>query len=362
MRPSLPSLLALAFLTSPTLALDTDDLILNEYMYCIKYYGSLSADIQLPESAIPAYNYNGTIRCPTSFRTPYVSGATVMICPPDSGLEENNLALEVTLSYRSSGGQLDGPIDVVDFAPGFVTNGSVDPGLFEEDGVRGVPAVLARDMHRGSDTFPVWTINGTEKSLIEAPEEGDDDYRFYVSCAYEGSYVYCGGYEDNHVEGAGGCWRDQFIYLNMKTPLNYTFRFDNNEASVELWVESPYTTYMGNETGGYTSVYLRFEGDRHLPSIVDYDFWRGSESVYEVEEEFLAERSAMMVQGDEGGLVLLVNETGYGGGGEWYDSANGTFSSQKINGAGGRGDVVGVGRVMLVLGMGMGVWVGSGLW
>ena len=332
---SLRSVLLTPLLLLPISSAQTDpeDLVLNEYMYCIKYFGYLQADVELPDT-IPDYNYNGTELCPASFTVyPGISGATLEICPPTSNYgEDQALALSASLTFHPSGGQLDGPIDYLELAPTLITNGSVPPSHF--DVPNGVPATLAKDIHESEPAIPVWTINGTGASLTDYPNADDDSQGVYISCAYPGSNVYCGGYEDTHDEVTGGCFRDQQFAFNMRSNLSYTFRFDINEASVDIFTSAEYVTYLGNHTGGNTELNLRFYGTRQLPSVVDYDFWENSESDYEVESQYFEERQGMTLEEDERGLPVLVNRTESG---EWYDSANGTYSVQSINGGGAAG-------------------------
>lgn len=304
------------------------DLVLNEYFYCIKYYGSVVADIDLPSDGIPTYNYDGTELCALNIRTPYVGGATLEICPPDSSFDVNNLALTATLALHASGGELNGPIDNLELSPTLITNGSVPASVFENNGI---PAVVTKDTEESTTYHPEWIINGTQASLSDYPDATDRTQSVYISCDYPSFNQYCGGYEDTHDTVTGGCWRDQSIWFNMQTPMNFTFRFDNVEATVDIWVESEYETAMGNRTGTNTQLHLEFSGNRRLPSVVDYDYWEESDSNYELEQEYLAVRQGLALREDEQGLPIIVNETETG---EWYDSANGTFSTQSINGDG----------------------------
>ena len=313
-------------LLPPTTAVDPDDIVLNEYQYCIKYFGYVQLDVELPDS-VPDYNYNGTQLCPASFELyPGISGATLEICPPYSS-DQDGMALSASLIFQPMDGQLDGPLDYLELTPTLITNGSVPPAHFEGNGI---PATLAKDIHESDPLIPVWTINGTQAALTDYPDITDDNQGVYISCDYPGSNIYCGGYEDIHDAVTGGCWRSQSIPFNMQTAMNFTFRFDMNEATVEIWVESEYVTYLGNRTGANTQAYLKFSGGKQLPSVVDYDFWENSQSDYEVESGYMEERKDMKLEEDEAGMPILVNRTDSG---EWYDSANGTFSTQKANGA-----------------------------
>ena len=304
------------------------DEVYNRYNYCVKYYGSVSAELNL-EGLVPQYNYNGTIRCPDIFDFPsatsYLAGATLEICPPLSYTDDIPV-LDVQLSFSDSSGVLSGPIDNLDLHGILITNGSVTEPF--ENG--GIPALLQFDPAQSEPFLPVWTVNGTEAALTEAPTESDNSMGVYFDCDYPGSRYYCGGYEDIHE---GGCWSRQSFYFNMRSRLNFTIRFSENEATFEIWAQQELLNYEGASTSNYTKAYLRFGGDRSLPSIVDYDFWEHSTSDYEVEQQFLSTRQDLEWTADENGMPLLSNDTDSG---EWYDAGNGTFkaenSAQHANG------------------------------
>lgn len=301
---------------------DAIDYIPNAYSFCIKYYGTVSAEIELPD-ALPTYNYNGSDRCPTSMRFPVISGATLEICPPmHSTQTDGPTALGVELRLSDVAGELTDPIDNLRLAPQLVTNGSV-PGPFDNNGR---PAILAHDTAREQSSFvPVWTINGTEASLIDSPKDTDHTQGVYFGCRYSKSPYYCGGYEDRQKPPPGGCWSSQMFNFNMRNALNYTFRFSNNEASVEIWATSPYVLYTGEETGSETTAYISFGGNRQVPSVVDYDFWTNAESNYEIETEYAQTHAGMKLEMGANDLPVLVNDTETG---QYYAAGNGTYFSQ----------------------------------
>lgn len=303
------------------LPVDAADYIPNVYSFCIKYYGSVSSEIELPDS-IPQYNYNGSDSCPTPMRFPVISGATLEICPPSGSTQTDDptaLSAELRLSHTS--GELTDPVDNLRLAPFLIINGSV-PGPFDNNGR---PAILAHDAAREQSSFvPVWTINGTEASLIDSPGERDHTQGVYFGCRYNKSPYYCGSYEDLHEPPPGGCWSSQMFNFNMRNPLNFTIRFSDNEASAEIWATSPYVLYTGEETGSETTAYISFGGNREVPSVVDYDFWTNSESNYEIETDNAQRRAGMKLEMGADDLPVLVDDTETG---ESFAAGNGTFSS-----------------------------------
>jgi hypothetical protein len=303
---------------------------LNSYSFCIRYYGSVSAEVDLPDT-IPTYNYNQTTICPRSFNFPNLSGATLTICPPSSSLSDDDpVAISAELRFRDVSGELTGPIDNLRLSPRLITNGST-VGPFASNGK---PAIIAHDPgHEISSLSPVWTINGTQAALTDSPDADDRTNSVYFGCRYEHSPYYCGGFEDRHAPD-GGCWDSQWILFNMHDPLNFTYRFSNDEASVYLWARSPLALSDDEAEQGRniesnsSSVYIVFGGNREVPSVVDYDFWTNSESDYEIETTFAAERQGLNFElGDDGGPVFM-NETKQGGDGEGYAVGNGTAVSE----------------------------------
>jgi hypothetical protein len=343
-------LLAVLSLSQLTAA---SDIILNQYQYCIRFFGSVSAEIELPD-AIPTRNYNDSITCPTQMRLPAVSGATLDICPPTSSLSspDNPSTLSAELRLQAIAGQLDPPLDHLRLQPQLITNGSIS-GPFQNNGA---PALIAFDEARTArDISPTWTINGTQASLIELPDVDDRSQGVYVGCFYKGSNYYCGTSSDLDAPD-GGCWRDQqFLFNQRASAMNFTFRFSNNEASVEVWTSTEYFlprrdsgTVDGVGTGTNTSVYMIFGGNRNVPSVVDYDFWEMAEMDYEVEIANAEMRKGMVLVKGIDGLPVLMNDTGRGGDGESYAAGNGSYSEQE---SGVAAVLVGRGGGVLTLGL-----------
>ncbi|ETN41230.1 uncharacterized protein HMPREF1541_03165 [Cyphellophora europaea CBS 101466] len=298
------------------------DHVPNAYLFCIKYYGSVRAELELPD-ALPRYNYNDSEICPQEMNLPVISGATLEICPPLNSLNTpDSTTLHAELRLSDTSGQLTDPIDNLRLSPAFITNGSVSGP--SEGGGR--PAILARDTAREeSSGLPTWIINGTQASLTDSPNEDDDTQSVYFGCRYEKSPYYCGGYEDLHKPPPGGCWASQTFNFNMRNVMNFTFRFADNEASVEIWAASPYVLYTGQETGSETRAHITFGGDRQVPSVVDYAFWTNAETDYETEKADAQARQGMRLEVGADGLPVLANHTESA---EWYASGNGTFKAE----------------------------------
>jgi hypothetical protein len=330
-RPQHAFLLAVLSLSPLTAA---SDIILNQYQYCIRFFGSVSAELELPD-AIPPQNYNDSVTCPTQMRLPTVSGATLDICPPTSSLSspDNPSTLSTELRLQAIAGQLDPPLDHLRLQPQLITNGSMS-GPFQNGGT---PAMIAFDEARTArDVSPTWTINGTESSLIELPNADDRSQGVYLGCFYKDSNYYCGTSSDLDASD-GGCWRDQqFLFNQRASALNFTFRFSNNEASVEIWASTEYFlprrdsgTVDGAGTGTNTSVYMIFGGNRNVPSVVDYDFWEMAEMDYEIETANEEMRKGMVLVKGSDALPVLMNDTARGGNGESYAAGNGSYSEQE---------------------------------
>lgn len=288
----------------------------NAYPFCIRYYGSVSSEIELPDT-LPKFNYNGSIPCPTSMRLPTRSGATLTLCPPlDSYNDEDPIAMSAELRLSDSSGVLADPIDNLHLAPRLITNGSVT-GPFENSGQ---PAIIAHNPARESSSFlPVWTINGTEAALTDSPDDDDRTNGVYFGCRYNDSPYYCGGFEDLHAT-SGGCWSSQWMLFNMRNALNFTIRFSDSEASVEIWAASP----VDEEQSGMTTTYVSFGGNRKVPSVVDYDFWTNTLSDYEIETAYASERQSLKLEMGQDELPVFVNRTDSE---DAYAVGNGTFSS-----------------------------------
>jgi len=312
MVSQLQSLLLSAGLWAVSVA-RSDDIVLNQFEYCIRYFGSVSASLTLPKDGVPQYNYNGTIRCPTEWSFPTIKGATLELCPPSSASYDkpsDGIAIAATLSFRGQiSEELDRPIDALVLRDLLITNGSVQ-GPFSSNGK---PAVLEPGQAPiSSELLPTWTINGTQDALIDT---GDHKAGFDLDCNNlqgKQKYQYCGFAQD---EDDGGCWTHQAFSFSMKTPLNFTILFNNHEADVWINVTNPY-----NNSALTTAVEIKFGGTRDLPSVVDYDFWTNSEQVYEV---YKNEESKMEFQPDKNKMPVFWNNTRSG---EWYATVNQTYS------------------------------------
>ncbi|KPI40350.1 uncharacterized protein AB675_7620 [Cyphellophora attinorum] len=324
----LQSALIAASLAASTHA--ANDIILNQYQYCIRFFGSLSVDLEIADG-VAERNYNDTIMCPRSMSFPTVSGASLDICPPTDSLgsPDNPSTLSAELRFSHTSGELTDPVDDLRLQPQLVTNGSVR-GPFQNGGT---PAIIAFDEARTAKDGPdTWTINGTQNALIEEPDIEDRTQNIYFGCRYPNSRYYCGTYEDLHSDN-GGCWNSQTFLFNMKNALNFTYRFSNNEASVEIWASSEYFlprreagTIDGAATGTNTTAYVVFGGTRRVPTVTDYDFWKNTELTYEQEVEDNVRRERMSFVRGVDGLPVLVNETDSG---EEYASGNGSYSVQE---------------------------------
>ena len=315
--------LSLTACTSLVARLCLADEVYDRYSYCTRWYGSVRGSIDL-EDVVQENNYNGTIFCPDSYDFPSattaLAGAIMDVCPPLSYIDDTN-AIEVRLSFSDASSVLSGPIDNLDLENILITNGSVTHA-FENNAL---PALLQPDPQRSTRFIPSWVVNGTQYALSQAPDEDDDSMGVYLDCDYEGSYGYCGGYEDIHD---GGCWSRQSFVFNMRSHLNFTIRFSDSQASFEIWAAQE--LYNAQQpTGKNAKAYISFEGTRQLPSIVDYQFWENSpQTDYEHEQAFLSTRQFLKWVADEKGMPLLLNNTKNG---EWFDAGNGTFKAE--NGA-----------------------------
>ncbi|KAK3315593.1 hypothetical protein B0H66DRAFT_565628 [Apodospora peruviana] len=331
--------LSLSLLTIPTLTTALD-FVPNAYSYCIKYYGSVSASISLGEGWL-GKNYNNTITCPTSWDFPTLKGATLTLCPPESNPggkgpfyapDARGLAIDAKLEFRHVAGILEKPIDHLALTDFLITNGSVKVP-------DGKPAVLAPHDWSRSYIGPQWSINGTEESIVSEPKRSGGGVSLYLDCAnlsnkQRGS-DYCGTGEDEDV---GGCWRSQTFVFNMQDRMNFSIGFHNFEAEATVFAGQDWV-YRNGTNMGTSEVVLTFAGRRELPSVVDYDFWINSEMNYESEKEDLNDQ--FRLEEDATGMPLFLNATQSG---EWFDTANGTFSV--LSGAN-RGGVAGKGVVVM---------------
>lgn len=289
---------------------------LNPFDYCFYYYGSVSAELFIPETASP----NGT-DCPTNWRIPSIRGGSLKLCPPfRSQPREDGAVIDFTLWYGNIMGEMSFAVDGLEFSDALVTNGSF--GGEVENG--GEPAVLAPDpAQRISEDWrfePRWTINGTQKALTRTPEQVPAKM-VYLTCRTEEleTRAYCGSGAEND------CWAQQYFYFSLQDRLNFTVKFTNLQAEVYLWVESEYM-----DTGANTVARIEFGGARQIPSVTDYEFWSHAGSLNY--EYIMATEKGKNIElrSDEEGYPVFWN----GSTGRWYATRNATFSVE--NGAVGR--------------------------
>ncbi|KAB5540565.1 hypothetical protein GE09DRAFT_260267 [Coniochaeta sp. 2T2.1] len=294
--------------------------VLNQYEYCIKYFGSMSANLGLPRGAVQK-NYNDTITCPTDWEFPTQRGATLRICPIMSSYwseDSDGVTLDIELSFMPKTGELNRPIDGVGLRDLLVTNGTV-PGPFTAGGI---PATLAEDPKRSTSLLPVWTINGTEQSMINNKNNRTRGEGFLLSCNnFDRSKLtrYCGFSQDVEEDG---CWVHTTFQLTMEGPgrANYTIRFSDFTASVEMWVRQEYFRRSdGAPTGFFEEAYFVFNGGRDLPSIVDYAYWTNSFTDYEQEK---ADLNDVHFEADDERFPVFVNRSTRR---EAYSARNGTY-------------------------------------
>jgi hypothetical protein len=315
-RHSAFGVLALAALTALARAI-----VLNQYQYCVVYFGSVTADLTLPEQAVPDLNYNGTIPCPRSWDFAREAGATLRLCPPSSALwydeHTDGMAVEATLSLRGQVAvQLDLPVDALRLRNILVTNGST-PGPFTKGGV---PAVLARDAGRSSAVATTWAIQGTERALIDT----GDRPGVYFSCLHmsrdQRGAKYCGVGQD---ASQGGCFTEQTFRwgLDRANSLNFTIRFSPVEAEVVIATSNQYNGSAFNSTAN-----LMFSGKTDLPGVADDDFWGNSETSYEV---YADEANDILLVPDDKGMPVFQNMTRSA---EWYAAGNQTYSTKNTAG------------------------------
>jgi hypothetical protein len=298
---------------------DAAELKVSYRKYCIRYFGSVRADVDLA-TTVPQFNYNGSIPCPRKWAMPRVRGATLTFCPfPDYVKNPSGSMMEIEFSLRGMTSiERHLPVDDLSLRDILLTNGSM-PGPFPNGAT---PAVLTYDTEKSTQFFPSWILNGTQASLYEDPTtRGNPKSGVFFSCQdlTKNDYPkerYCGWYQDYDA----GCWISQTIPFSMQGAVNYSITFNNNEATVKLWTTSEW--YQNDSyTGANTTAYVEFGGTRSLPSVTDYDYWRNSETVYEVEKENV---NSMKWETDDNKLPVFINNTATK---ETYAARNQTFST-----------------------------------
>lgn len=314
------SLSIIIFLTT---ALAADFPPLNAADYCVTYFGGIAADLTIPDRS-PNKNYNGTASCPPWWRF-HADGAKLRICPPTTP-EEGNVGeaqmLDIELYYASNGNRVNGddeygPITAARLSGLFITNDSAT-GPFGE-GLQ--PAKIELQKSDAETINPAWSVNGTQESFL-------DDYAqlwlsFDCQDVDQEQFGYCGNYYDRHW---GGCWSAQSFELGEGKPVNYSVRFEDEEAELEIWIARPWIDINGTDLGEI-AVKAHFAGDRELPSITEYDFWENSETSYEGAKDDVND---IKLKQDATGMPMFFNETA---GSEWYSAGNGTYfdSAGSIN-------------------------------
>jgi hypothetical protein len=168
---------------------------------------------------------------------------------------------------------------------------------------------------------PTWTINGTQKALTGDPKSYSTKQGAYFNCDdfhMQNEYSYCGYYQGTNQNG---CWTRQYFPFSMETPvMNYTIRFSNNEASIEIYAESEF-----NETDGNTQARIDFGAIRQMPSVVDNEFWNHYDrSSYEIVKAQYDLNRVQFVP-DQANMPVCMNQTESG---EWYATVNATFSQE----------------------------------
>lgn len=317
------SLLALSALLSTVSASSAFEdpstiLLANRASVAISYFGSITAEVFLA-STVSETNFNGTIVCPREWDLGTLDGAHLRLYPgvidsfddtPYPGLEEGGgLAMRAELLANRWNGGMSYNIDGVNMRDILITNGST-LGPFMNSGT---PAILAPDPEKLANnpwfSFPVWTINGTQSAFVVAPKSPES---IFLNCGNSRHRGYCGYFQDTK---RNGCWYGQdFDFGVDEQPSNFSIRFSNNEATFDMWVESEF-----NSTGVNSVAHIVFKGNRHLPSITDYDFWRRSPLNYELAREYVND---MKLEADESNMPVFRNDTSTQ---DWWATVNGTF-------------------------------------
>jgi hypothetical protein len=310
---------------------------IDQTRFCIRYFGSVDGTVSLPQGIIPPRNYNDTAACPVAWSFPSIEGATLELCPPSTilyGQQSDHIAIDATLSFRGQISEvITRPIDTLLVRSLLITNGSV-AGPFSADGQ---PAVLAKDTTQPTQSTPSWTITGNEAAEIDTQDHLAGVYLSCQNLRPEQQVQYCGVFEDSQY---GGCWSEYHFRFNMSNPLNYTFTFSTNGATVDLTSLNDY-----NNTGQEIKATIHFEGTPTLPVASDLTFWNNSEQSY---DSYVEEKNAFTLVPDEKGLPLFLNKTKSG---EWYDTSNQTYSGPSARSdADGRVSIEGS-ALMLALGL-----------
>lgn len=298
----------------------------NYYDYCIKYYGTVSADIDVAD-VVPEKSWNGNRTCPRRWELASGGGASLKLCPPvlewygNDGMDA--AAINVELVYNPGRGENDLDITYFTFRNMLVTNGTAS-GPFLNDGK---PAILLKGEDQDESSWPIWRINGTEKSLVHCPKAEKcsvDGGIARLSCWTQRDnapwFQYCGFAEDSDKLA---CWDQEEIGWNMHWPMNFSIGFDDYKAKIQLWARSKTPRYPEAGNRSFSTTYLEFVGRREVPSVAEYKFWNNTDMGYESETAKYEKSRKMGVVPDGQGYPLFVNRSGNG---EWYALVNQTFS------------------------------------
>lgn len=287
--------------------------------YCIQYYGSIRANIELPDT-VPQLTNDGEDLCFTSWPPAYDErrGAVLRLCPPltDSNRDSGSI-MDLRLNFGYTQNSNEFPIDSFTLQDIAITNGS-------SSFASGESAMLAPH----GDWRWDWSINGTGKAIQPNPNIE----------TWEGVVLSCFNMEpDPRIVCGGDCWSQQKIPFNTQE-MTYTVLFSDEEAMVEIHAESEF-----EDTGANTIVDVIFRGDRKLPSMTDYEFWTHAKVLNY--EALVAEQNsrtwAMMLGNDSQGFPVFGNKTKDSpfleDDDERYFSKNATYSVEQSGGSFGGG-------------------------
>lgn len=288
--------------------------------WCFTYFGYINATIDLSE-VTPEYNYDGTVKCPTTWTFPRESGAMFSICPPYGGPitltsdAPGDLALDVELMYNAVYAHLTPRGIRTSLRDIYVTNGSHS----NPDPDTGAIPVGVRLDSNDHDEGPKFSIKGTQSSLLPYKDPEEPDYRWNVlTCEdYHETVDYCAAAPYDKVDEE--CWKIQTFILTPDTDLNYTISFSGSKAVVDM-------SFAGEvESKGTSFARMRFEGDHAIPggNGENMTLWLdGFDTIFHSKpEQYFNEELGLDV--DENGVLMLRNLTAQED--EVYFASNKTF-------------------------------------
>lgn len=280
--------------------------------YSVTYFGDLTANITMSHG-FSVRSDNRTESCPPSWHFSH-HGAVLKLSPymgyawPKSVQEAQ--AMDVVLRYDRVNGKNTSANWAI-FKDIFISNGSVS-GPFE-NGYK--PSEIVLDKSDDETDTPSWTVNGTQASfLLDDPRLLSRVFSFNCSESESG---YCGNNDDRSREG---CWPGQRFNLNSSTPANFTIRFDDYSAWVDIWMAQPWVHQNGTNMGD-AQAHVQFKGGRDLPSDTDNKFWDNNQYTYEMGRDDVND---IQLKEGSSGMPLFYNNTNTG---EWYSAGNGTYSA-----------------------------------